>query len=81
MADPENVVRFSLREGGVFSSVCGGGVHFPVSSFVAGCAVVSSFSAGGRSVVFWGLSGEELTGVEAFKSSITSPFTRTNLSI
>lgn len=82
MADPENVVRFSLREGGVFSSVCGGGVRFPVSSFVAGCAVAtSSFSAGGRSVVSWGPSGEELTRVETLKSSITSPFTRTNPSI
>lgn len=82
MADPENVVRLSFREGGVFSSVCGGGVRFPVSSFAAGCAVGRfSFSAGGRFVVSRGPSGEELTGVETFKSSVTSPFTRTNLSI
>lgn len=82
MADPEKVVRFSLRGGGVFSSVRGGGVGFPGSSFVAGCGVGrSSFCARGTSLVSWGPSWEDLTGVETLKSSITSPFTRTNPSI
>lgn len=81
MADPEKVVRFSLCGGGVFSSVWGG-VCFPVSSFVAGCAAERlSFCTEGSSLISGGPPWEERTAAETLKSSITSPFNRTNPSI